>query len=147
MGRMGRIGWVAVALAAGVALPTTAAFAVMGKDAILDRLQPKNKNMITMDEMRDAAGRTYDKIAKAHSGKVTLLQLGGRVTPADVKAAKMGEGAFDEPISRADYLALTSRFFSEANTSRKPDVSPADGTLSSGELTTPAGVKLMGLIE
>lgn len=147
MGRLGRIGWLAAGLAACVVLPATKASAAMGVDAVLQGIHPKNENKITMDEMRDAAGRTYDRIAKANGDKVTLLQLGGRVTPDDLKAAKIGDGERDEPISKADYMALASRFFSEADVSRKPDVSPADGTLDAQELTTPAGAKLMRLIE
>ena len=147
MGSLGRIGWLAIGLVAGFALPARTAFAAMGVDAVIGGIHPKNKDKITLDEMRDAAGRTYDKIAKAYGGKVTLLQLGGRVTSADLEDAKIGVGERDGSVSRADYQALASRFFSQADVLRKPDVSPADGTLDRAELTTPTGEKLMRLIE
>ncbi len=123
------------------------ATAAMGAAAIMERIHPKDKGKITLDEARDAAARTYDTIAKAHGGKVTMLQLGGRISTDDLKAAGIGDGERDEAISRADYLALASRFFAEANVSRAKDVSPADGTLSVDELSTKAGTKLVELIQ
>ena len=148
MGRMGRAGLAALTLAVPVGtLWTGAAYAAMGGEAMMNRLHPKEKGKLTMDEVRGAAAATYDKIAKANGGKVTLLQLGGRVSPDDLKQARIGDGERDKPISKADYLALASRFFAEADVSRKPDVSPAEGTLGVGELSTPAGEKLLRLIE
>ena len=146
MGRVGRIGCLATALAGSIAA-TTPAFTAMGGAAMMERLHPKEKGKLTMDEVRDAASHNYDVIYKANKGKVTLLQLGGRVSPADLKAANINDGEVDEGISKADYLALASRFFAEANVSRNADVSPADGTLSVTELSTPAGEKLLRLLE
>ena len=146
MGGMGRIGCLAIALAGGTAA-TTSAFAGMGGAAMMERLHPKEKGELTMDEARDAAAHNYDVISKANGGKVTLLQLGGRIAPDDLKAANIGDGEGDESVSKADYLALASRFFAEANVSRMADVSPADGTLSVTELSTPAGEKLIRLLE
>ncbi len=114
---------------------------------MMERLHPKEKGKLTMDEARAAAAHNYDVIYKANNGKVSILQLGGRVTADDLKAANIGDGEADETVSKADYLALASRFFAEANVSRKPDVSPADGTLSVDELSTPAGEKLLRLLE
>lgn len=146
MGRLGRIGCVAIALAGGIAA-TTSAFGAMGGAAMMERLHPQEKGKLTMDEARAAAAHNYDVIYKANGGKVTLLQLGGRVTTDDLKAANIGDGEPDDGVSKADYLALASRFFAEANVSRKADVSPADGTLSVTELGTPAGEKLLRLLE
>ena len=147
MGRMAKAAVAAMVLVAGIALPAMQASAAMGSAAMMERLHPKNKGKLTMDEARDAAAHNYDVIYKANQGKVTLLQLGGRVSPADLKAANIGDGETDEPISKADYLALASRFFADANVSRKPDVSPADGVLGVNELSTPAGEKLLRLLE
>ena len=146
MGRMGRIGCLAIALAGGLAA-TTPVFGAMGGAAMMERLHPKEKGKLTMDEARAAAAHNYDVIFKANGNKVTLLQLGGRVSQDDLKAANIGDGEVDEAVSKADYLALASRFFAEANVSRKADVSPADGTLSVDELSTPAGDKLLRLLE
>ena len=146
MGRMGQIGCVVIALAGGV-MATTSVFGAMGGAAMMERLHPKEKGKLTMDEARAAAAHNYDVIFKANGGKVSILQLGGRVTADDLKAANIGDGEADETVSKADYLALASRFFAEANVSRKPDVSPADGTLSVDELSTPAGEKLLRLLE
>ncbi len=146
MGRMGQIGCVVIALAGGV-MATTSVFGAMGGAAMMERLHPKEKGKLTMDEARAAAAHNYDVIYKANNGKVSILQLGGRVTADDLKAANIGDGEADETVSKADYLALASRFFAEANVSRKPDVSPADGTLSVDELSTPAGEKLLRLLE
>lgn len=146
MNGLGRIGCMALMLAFGGAA-ISPAFGAMGGAAMMDRLHPKQKGQLTLDEVRDAAAHNYDVIFKANGGKVTMLQLGGRVTPADLKAANIGDGEGDEGISKADYLALASRFFAEANVSRKADVSPADGTLSVNELSTPAGEKLLRLLE
>ncbi len=123
------------------------ALAAMGGAAMMERLHPKEKGKLTMDEARAAAAHNYDVIFKANGGKVTLLQLGGRASADDLKAANIGDGEVDETVSKADYLALASRFFAEANVSRKADVSPADGTLNVDELSTPAGEKLLRLLE
>ncbi len=148
MGRFARIAAVPLLLAWPVcALPIGSAMAAMGGAAMMARLHPKEKGKLTLDEVRDAAAHNYDVIAKANGGKMTILQLGGRVTADDLKAANIGDGEGDEGISKADYLALASRFFAQANVSRKADVSPADGTLSQNELSTPAGEKLIRLLE
>lgn len=148
MGRFARIAAVPLLLAWPVgALPIGSAMAAMGGAAMMDRLHPKEKGKLTLDEVRDAAAHKYDVIAKANGGKLTILQLGGRVTADDLKAANIGDGEGDEGISKADYLALASRFFAQANVSRQADVSPADGTLSQNELSTPAGEKLIRLLE
>ena len=146
MGRIGRIGCLAIAMAGAVAA-TTSAFGGMGGAAMMQRLHPKEKGKLTLDEVRDAAAHNYDVIAKANGGKITMLQLGGRVSAGDLKAANIGDSEGDEGVSKADYLALASRFFAEANVSRQADVSPADGTLSESELSTPAGEKLVRLLE
>lgn len=148
MGRFARIAAVPLMLASSApAFVTGPAQAAMGGAAMMERLHPKEKGKLTLDEVRDAAAHNYDVIAKANGGKMTILQLGGRVTAADLKAANIGDGESDEGISKADYLALASRFFAQANVSRKDDVSPADGTLSLNELSTPAGEKLIRLLE
>lgn len=145
---MKHCGWGALLLLLPIGLGGVGiAEAAMGAAAIMERIHPKDKGKITMDEARDAAAQTYDKIAKAHDGTVTMLQLGGRISPDDLKAAGIGDGERDESISRADYLALASRFFAEANVSRDKGVSPADGTLSVDELSTKAGSKLIELIQ
>lgn len=146
MGRLGQIGFLALALTASSPLVGTA-YAAMGADAMMNRLHPKEEGKLTLDEVRDAAAHNYDVIAKANGGKVTLLQLGGRITAADLKAANIGDGEADGSISKPDYLVIASRFFAEANVSRKQNVSPADGTLSTGELNTPVGEKLIRLLE
>ncbi len=147
MGRLGQIGFLALALTAGSPLVGSTAYAAMGADAMMNRLHPKERGKLTLDEVRDAAAHNYDVIAKANGGKVTMLQLGGRISASDLKAANIGDGETDGTISKADYLVIASRFFAAANVSRKQDVSPADGSLSTSELSTPAGEKLIRLLE
>lgn len=147
MGRFMRIAAVLSLVLPVGAVAAEPALAAMGGAAMMERLHPKKKGQLTLDEVRDAAAHNYDVIYKANNGKVTLLQLGGRVSAGDLKAAKIGDGEADETISKADYLALASRFFGEANVSRKEGVSPAEGTLSENELSTPAGDKLLRLLE
>ena len=95
MGRMGQIGCVVIALAGGV-MATTSVFGAMGGAAMMERLHPKEKGKLTMDEARAAAAHNYDVIYKANNGKVSILQLGGRVTADDLKAANIGDGEADE---------------------------------------------------
>lgn len=146
-GRIRTVALLAMTVAAGAALPAAGAFAAMGTAAIMDRFHPKEKGKLTMDEVRDAAASTYDTISEANGGKVSMLQLGGRVSEADLKEAKIGNGEVDDTVSKADYLTLASHFFAKANVSRQKNVAPADGTLSEDELSTPAGKKLVRLIE
>ena len=50
-------------------------------------------------------------------------------------------------VSKEDYLALVGKFFDEADAHRKPGDPPGSGKLDIAELATPAGAKLIGLLE
>ena len=125
---------------------TSAAHAAMGGQTIMERVDADGNHKLSLDEAHAAAGRRYDLIKSKNGGRVTMLQLGGRIVPADLKLVGIAP-SLTTPVSRQDYLALVDRFFGDARTDRKTGDSPGLGRLSIDDLSTPAGKKLVGLLE
>ena len=138
-----------IALALAVALSsvgTGAAHAAMGGQTIMDRVDADSDHKLSLAEARAAAGRRYDLIKSKNGGRVTMLQLGGRLVPADLKFAGLA-ASLTTPVSRENYLSLVDHFFDEARTDRKAGDPPGSGSLVVDSLSSPAGKKLVGLLE
>ena len=121
-------------------------WAVMGGPTIISRVDTDGDRKLSLSEVRAAAGRRYELIRGKNGGHVTMLQLGGRMVPADLKAFT-GTPSVSTSVSKDEYLALVTKFFDEANTRRKPGDALGSGELDVDDLSSDAGKKLVGLLQ
>ena len=120
--------------------------AVMGGETIMDRVDADGDKTLSLAEVRAAAAKRYDLIRSKNGGHVTMLQLGGRLVPADLKTAG-GPSGLSAAVSKDEYLALASKFFDAADAKRTQSDAPGSGKLDVEELESPAGKKLVGLLQ
>ena len=64
------------------ASPIEQARAVMGPATIMARVDTNGDGTLSLAEVRSAASKRYDLIKSKNNGRVTKLQLGGRITAA-----------------------------------------------------------------
>ena len=128
------------------ALAAGPAWAVMGGATIISRVDTNGDHKLSLAEVRAAAARRYDLIKSKNGDHVTMLQLGGRLVPADLKAVG-GIPGVSTQVSKEQYLALVDKFFGEADARRKPGDPHGAGKLDVDELSSPAGKKLVGLLQ
>ena len=123
-----------------------AASATMGGPTIIARVDKDGDHKLSLAEVRAAAAGRYDLIKSKNGGRVTMLQLGGRMVPADLKA--VGKKAeVTTAVSKEEYLALVSKYFDEADMRRKSGDAPGTGALDVDELNSEAGKKLVELLQ
>ena len=123
-----------------------AASATMGGPTIIARVDKDGDHKLSLGEVRAAAAGRYDLIESKNGGRVTMLQLGGRMVPADLKAVgKKAEVTMG--VSKDEYLALVGKYFEEADALRKPGDAPGLGELDVDELGSDAGKKLVELLQ
>lgn len=135
-----------VVAAVWVVLMPGVTFALMGSETIVARVDKDGDKKLSLAEVRAAAAGQYDLIKSKNGGRVTMLQLGGRLLPVDLKAVSATPGV-TTPVSKDQYLALADRFFDEADVRRKAGDQPGSGKLDMDELGSPAGKKLIGLLQ
>ena len=127
-------------------LPIGAAYATMGGPTIMARVDTDGDHKLSLAEVRAAAGRRYDLIQSRNGGHVTMLQLGGRMVPADLKVVGK-KPVVTTAVTKDEYLALVGKYFDEAAGGRKPGDTPGSGQLSGDDLITDSGKKLVELLQ
>ena len=80
------LGKLAVVASAWAVLMPGVSCALMGSETIIARVDKDGDKKLSLEEVRAAAARQYDLIKSKNGDRVTMLQLGGRLVPADLKA-------------------------------------------------------------
>jgi hypothetical protein len=88
-------------------------------------------------ELNKAAGAEFAKLDVDHDGTVDAKELGRRVTQAEFLAADRDS---DGTLDQSEYRSIVTKRFHAAN----PD---NDTTIEAKELQTPAGQRLIELLE
>ena len=144
LGRRMRLGGLTAAMWFGLG---SAVGAVMGSETIMSRVDTNKDGELSWSEVRIAAGNRYDLIQSKNGGRVTMLQLGGRIVPSDLKQTGKQSPGVESPVSKEEYLSLAETFFDKADVKRKPGDAPGSGTINIGELSSADGKKLIGLLQ
>ena len=124
-----------------------AAQAVMGSATIVSRVDKDGDKKLSLAEVRAAAARQYELIKSKNGDHVTMLQLGGRLVPADLKEIGKQSPGVETAVSKQEYLALAEAFFDKADTNKKAGAAKGSGMLDLDELGSTAGKKLVGLLQ
>ncbi len=134
-----------VALAA---LLTTAGMAWAASPA--DFLRAANTNhdkTLSLVEVQNYALKRFAALDKEHDGKLTKAELGDRISDEDFKSANTHREASTPTLSTTEFSLFVSKLFAAANADLKSGRTDVDGTLSEAELATPAGAKLIRLLD
>jgi hypothetical protein len=120
--------------ALGQSAPTAAAF--------LKMVAPHNSKTISLSQLDAYAKKKFGRLEKQGEKALSMADLDGRMSQADFDAAntKRGNSSAAPTLSRTEFLAYVGKLFSEANT-------VGQKTLSETELNTPAGEKLITLLQ
>jgi hypothetical protein len=118
----------------GQSAPTAAAF--------LKMVATHNSKTISLPQIDAFAKKKFGKLKKTGEKALSMADLSGRMSQADLDAAntKHGNSSADPTLSRTEFLAYVGKLFTEANT-------VGQKTLSETELNTPAGEKLITLLQ
>lgn len=116
----------------GLALPTMA-FA----KADLKALDPDNDGTVSLDEAQQAGAKKFEALDPDHDGTIDKKEAKGAIPKKAFKAADPDK---DGTIDKAEFGAAIEGAFKKAD----PD---GDGTLDAKEFATPAGKKVLKLIE
>ena len=120
--------------------------AVMGSETIMSRVDTDKDKLLSLSEVRKAAGDRWDLIERKN-GRVTMMQLGGRLVPSDLKEIGKPSPGVETTVSKQEYLALAEMFFDKADTNKKAGAAKGSGMLDLDELGSTAGKKLIGLLQ
>lgn len=118
----------------GVFLSGSSAFALTSPIKAFDK---DNDGTLDLNEVKDAAGETFDKLDKDHDGALDRKELGAHVSKAEFKAA---DADHDGTLSKDEYMSLVEKRFNDADADK-------DGTLSAKELHSKAGRALLRLMQ
>lgn len=120
-------------LALGTLAFAAPAFAKMDMKAI----DPDSDGTVSLAEAQDAAAKKFAAMDPDNDGTIDLKEAKGKMAKAKFKKTDADN---DGTVDKAEYSALVESAFKAAD----PD---GDGTLDAKELKTPAGQKLLSLIQ
>ena len=104
-------------------------------------------NTLSLIEVQNYALKRFAALDKEHDGKLTKAELGDRISDEDFKAANIHRETKTPTLSTTEFSLFVSKLFAAANANVKSGRTDVDGTLSEAELATPAGEKLMRLLD
>jgi Ca2+-binding EF-hand superfamily protein len=96
-----------------------------------------NDGTLDVAEVKEAAGKLFDKLDKAGDGTLDSKEVGTRVTKADFKAVDVDH---DGMLTKDEYFTIVEKLFNAADVDK-------DGTLSAKELQSKAGLALLRLMQ
>jgi hypothetical protein len=99
-----------------------------------------NSNAISLPEIDALAMKKFDELKKPGEEALSMADLRGRISQPDFDAANTTRGNAVPTLSRAEFSAWIEKLFRQANT-------VGEKTLSEEELKTPAGEKLIRLLQ
>jgi Ca2+-binding EF-hand superfamily protein len=100
-------------------------------------LDVDNDGTVDLDEAKKVASALFDKLDRDRDGTLDKAELRGRLSAAEFATADPDK---DGTLSKVEYLKVVENRFKAAD----PDT---DGTLDEKELRSPAGRKLLLLLQ
>lgn len=126
-----------------VSLLVVGAFALVApltahaKMADMKLIDPDGDGTVSLDEAQAAGAKKFEMLDPDHDGTIDKKESKGLMSKA---AFKMADPDKDGTIDKTEYAAMIEAAFTKAD----PD---GDKTLDAKELATPAGKKLLALIQ
>jgi len=108
-----------------------------GVCAALNAINPDNDGTIDMNEAKQAASATFDRLDKDKDGTLSIAELQGRLSRKDFAA---GDPDKDKTLTKDEYLAIVAERFKAADAN-------GEGTVDCTEAKSPAGQALFRLLK
>ena len=143
--RTARIGILVAAFAAFVAVPH--AFAAETPATFLAKVDHDADKTLSLPEVTTYALKRYAALDVDHDGTLTETELGDRISPEDFALADTKHGAGARTLSKVEFTTYVAKLFAAANERVKPGDTKVDSSLTEDELGTPAGLKLIKLLD
>lgn len=135
-----------IAVVALLAATGTAALAESPAE-FLKAVNTNHDRTLSLPEIQAYALKRFAALDTHKDGTLSKVELGDRISDDDFKIADTKHDARPLTLSKAEFSIYVSKLFAEANKNVKPGHTDVDGTLSAAELATPAGKKLIKLLE
>jgi Ca2+-binding EF-hand superfamily protein len=113
------------------------AVAAPKRSRAMAQLDVDNDGTVDLDEAKKAASALFDKLDRDRDGTLDKAELRGRLSAVEFATADPDK---DGTLSKVEYLKVVENRFKAAD----PDT---DGTLDEKELRSPAGRKLLLLLQ
>ncbi len=126
-------------LASLVILSTPAAYAQSDASAFLRKVNKDNDKTISLPELNAYAAKKFVEINTRGHKSLSRKELGNRISESDFKVANNGNRK-DQTLSKSEFIKYVDLLFKDANAA-------GDKTLSVDELGSPAGRKLIKLLQ
>ncbi len=120
-------------------LCSTTAYAQSDPAAFLSKVNKDNDKTISLSELNTYAAAKFGELNTKGPKSLSRTEVGGRLSDSDFKAANNGNKK-DMTLSKREFVKYVDYLFKEANTK-------GDKTLSVRELNSPAGQKLIKLLQ
>jgi hypothetical protein len=108
-------------------------------NAFLNKVNSNHDKTISLTELNSYASKRFDALNRNGDKTLSRAELGDRISDADFKAANTGKHR-DQTLSKREFIRYADLLFREANTK-------GHHSLSADELNSPAGQKLMKLLD
>ena len=102
---------------------------------------------LSLPEVTAYALKRYGALDTNHDGTLTEKELGDRISADDFAMADTKHGAGTRTLSKVEFTTYVAKLFAAANENVKAGDTKVDSTLTLEELGTPAGSKLIKLLE
>ncbi|PPQ29328.1 EF-hand domain-containing protein [Rhodopila globiformis] len=103
----------------------------------LSALDPDKDGTVSLEEAKAAADRKFDALDADHDGTLTLQETKGTFLKSTFPKADPDK---DKTLDKTEWEAQVEQRFKAADTNR-------DGTLDAKELASPAGMRLLKLVQ
>ncbi len=104
--------------------------------AFLEKVDLDKDGTVTLDEVKSFASARFKALEKDRDGTLDDRELKGRLAAADFKSANADA---DTTIDEGEFMAYVEKLFKDAN--------DGDASIDAKELDTPAGKKLVMLLQ
>jgi len=128
---------IAAAVVALLSLPIVSPARADSVTDFIVKWDPDHDGTLDMAEINKAADALFDKLDVDHDGTLDMKELAGRVTRSEFAAADKDH---DGTLDKSEYESLVAQRFHAANRDN-------DTTIEANELRTPAGKKLLQLLD
>ena len=102
---------------------------------------------LSLPEVTAYALKRYAALDADHDGTLSEKELGDRISPEDFALADTKHGAGERTLSKVEFTNYVAKLFAAANENVKAGDTKVDSTLTEEELGTPAGLKLIKLLD
>ena len=113
----------------------------------LKAVDANHDKTLSLVEVQVYALKRFAALDTKKDGTLSRSEIGDRMSDDDFKVANTKHETRNPTLSKAEFTIYVAKLFAAANKTVRSGRTDVDGTLSATELATPAGEKLIKLLE